>query len=115
MAKEFRVRFRHSAGDLGPFVFSKDTTITQVKDHVFSQWPKDGDFALDPPTSAGEIRLILRGKFLDDTRALFDYRKEMGDPDTDSIVTMHLVVRKMANSGKGGKQGGSCCACCSIQ
>eukprot|EP00803_Ostreobium_quekettii_P003209 evm.model.scf_2660.2 EVM.evm.TU.scf_2660.2 scf_2660:10804-11601(+) len=116
MAKEFKVRFRHTAGDLGPFVFAKDATVTQVKDHVLAQWPKDGAFASEPPAGSGEIRFILSGKFVDDTRALFDYTKEMGDPDKDSIVTMHLVVRKTATPGKGGKGGEPTkCSCCSIQ
>lgn len=112
---EFKIRFRHTAGDLGPFTFAKDTTITQVKDFILSEWPKEGAFSSEPPASASEVKLILGGKWVDDSRALFDYRKEMGDPDVDSVATIHLLVRKMAHAGKGGKDGvpGKCC--CSIQ
>lgn len=87
----------------------------QVKDILLSDWPKEGAFASDAPTCPGEVKLILGGKFVDDARGLFDYRKEMGDPDKDSIVTMHIVIRKTGSPGKSGKEGESSKCCCSIQ
>ena len=88
----------------------------QVKDTVLSKWPTEGPFASETPAGPGEVKLILGGKFVDDTRALFDYRKDMGDPEKDTIVTMHLVVRKKtANTGKVGKQLKPSKCCCSIQ
>ena len=86
-----------------------------MKEIVLSEWPKEGPFAADVPTGPGEVKLILGGKFVDDTRALFDYRKEMGDPDKDTIVTMHIVVRRMSKTGKSGKERQSSKCCCSIQ
>ena len=54
MAKEFKIRFRNTAGDLGPFTFSKDATITQVLQHHNEQYEK----------MALEIAVQSRSKYL---------------------------------------------------
>ncbi len=35
-----QVRFRHTAGDLGPFQFSESASVQSLKDRVFAEWPK---------------------------------------------------------------------------
>ena len=34
------VRFRHSAGDLGPLLFSNTANIQSVKERLLSEWPR---------------------------------------------------------------------------
>lgn len=88
------IRLRHTyAGDLGPYTLPDSTTVQQLKDKIISEWPKDGAWAKEPPSQSGDVRLILSGKFLDNSKALKDYRKEMGELKPDTTVTMHLHVR----------------------
>ncbi|KAG2430676.1 hypothetical protein HYH02_013673 [Chlamydomonas schloesseri] len=87
------IRFRHSAGDLGPFPFSEATSVQALKDKVFAEWPKDGFWAKEPPAQSGDVRLILSGKFLDSAKQLKEYKRDMGEIKPDTIVTMLVHVR----------------------
>ncbi len=42
------VRFRHSAGDLGPLIFSPSANIQTVKERLLAEWPR-GVHGLLPP------------------------------------------------------------------
>lgn len=78
MAKEkdgdFKIRFRHTAGDIGPLTFTKDASIHAVKERLAAEWPKDGPLAAESPASPYEVILILSGHYVDSDKALFDYR-----------------------------------------
>ncbi|KXZ52147.1 hypothetical protein GPECTOR_10g776 [Gonium pectorale] len=41
MEEPIAVRFRHTAGDLGPFTFTEETSVQALKDKVFAEWPKE--------------------------------------------------------------------------
>lgn len=93
---DFQIRFRHVSGDLGPYAFQESVLVQILKDKILSEWPKDGPMAKEPPTQSMDIKLILSGKFLDATKPLKDYRKDMGELQPDTVVTMHVVVRPSA-------------------
>eukprot|EP00210_Caulerpa_lentillifera_P002694 g2574.t1 len=112
---EYSIRFRHELGDIGPLTFKKDTTVLRVKEKLLEEWPSEGDLSKQPPTYASELRLILRGKYVDASRALFDYEREMGDLSLGSCFTMHMVIRKETNSKQKTKDGQIICPCCCIQ
>lgn len=154
-----QVRFRHTAGDLGPFQFPETASVQSLKDRVFAEWPKgmqlftwvhqhiwkatvwcstqphdaDGLWSKEPPQQAGDVRLILSGKFLDSSKVLkgmplspgprplsdghrlknthtpddADYKKDMGEVKADTIVTMLVHVRPQPAPSKqpGGLKG----------
>jgi len=114
-----QLRFRHTSGDVGPYSFPLGHTILQVKEGVFSQWPREGPLSKENPSSAADLRILCAGKFLDNAKILRDYSKEMGDPESGSIVTMHILVRPAQATKAAGKtesqpkpageQG--CCSC----
>ncbi|PNH06568.1 Membrane-anchored ubiquitin-fold protein 4 [Tetrabaena socialis] len=87
------IRFRHSAGDLGPFPFSESVSVQTVKDKVFAEWPKDGLWSKETPAQAVDVRLILSGKFLDSAKGLREYKRDMGELKADTVVTMLVHIR----------------------
>ena len=91
------VRFRHSAGDLGPLLFNSTANIQTVKERLLSEWPRgkrplpsvsayasaafvhayhrerycvDGSLGSDAPSCIADMKLILGGKFLDNSESL---------------------------------------------
>jgi hypothetical protein len=117
MADTIQIRFRHTGGDIGPTAYSDNLTIQQLKDSLYSAWPKEGLLAKEPPVSPYDIKLILSGKYVESYKMLRDYRKEMGDMKPDSVVTMHLVVRpsntpkQQTSAGSTEKEAKMACGC----
>lgn len=80
------------------------------------EWPSEGELAKQAPSYVNELLLILRGKFVDSSKALFDYEREMGDLSLGSCFTMHLVIRKATAASKQKiKHGKKICPWCCIQ
>lgn len=102
MAEDLQIRFRHTSGDVGPFVYSDATTVQQLKEKLLADWPKEGPLSNESPASPGDLKLILSGKYVDNHRTLRDYRKDMGDPQPGSVVTMHIVIRPASNGKANG-------------
>ena len=88
-----QLRFRHTSGDVGPYSFPLGHTILQVKEGVFSQWPRgvgqllggchimrsadltapssaEGPLSKENPSSAADLRILCAGKFLDNAKIL---------------------------------------------
>mmetsp|Transcript_34113 Transcript_34113/g.65170 ORF Transcript_34113/g.65170 Transcript_34113/m.65170 type:complete len:125 (-) Transcript_34113:516-890(-) len=104
------IRFRMQNGnDFGPKQFETSLTIQAIKDRLIAEWPKDtapspGDSAApDNPKSAADLKLILAGQILDNSKTLSDLKIAGG---SDEVVTMHLIVR-MPNGPKSQGEGGS--------
>jgi len=84
-----------------------------------SEWPKDGTLGPDAPSSISDIRLILGGKFLDNTDILDVLRRALGgDPSETPVITMHVVIRQPLAGKQSGKakeqekaKGCSCVIC----
>lgn len=57
------------------------------------------------PKSAADVRLILYGKILENNKQLRDYKKEIGEVKADTLVTIHVVVRKAVTSKSAGASG----------
>ncbi|CAK0741160.1 hypothetical protein CVIRNUC_001304 [Coccomyxa viridis] len=99
MSDDIELKFRHVSGDIGPIKVPGSSSILQVKELVFAQWPKDGPVSADKASAPPELRLILGGKFLAESETLNDLRPAMGEIKADTIVTMHVIVRA-APAGK---------------
>ncbi|CAL5223633.1 g6177 [Coccomyxa viridis] len=99
MSDDIELKFRHVSGDIGPLKVSGSSSILQVKEQLYAQWPKDGPVSTDKPSAASDLRLILGGKFLDNSETLNDLRPSMGELKADTVVTMHVIVRP-APAGK---------------
>jgi len=97
---QVQLRFRHTAGDIGPISFHDSVSIQQVKEKVVAEWPKDGPLTKEAPSQAGDLKLIMSGKFVEATKLLRDYRKDMGEVKPDTIVTMHIVIRPTSTPAK---------------
>lgn len=43
--KPFKLRFRHLDGDLGPFPFQENTSVSAMKNQIWDEWPGEGNLA----------------------------------------------------------------------
>jgi hypothetical protein len=120
-AAEYTIRFRHTLGDIGPFQFESTSSVQSVKEELFSRWPAEGPLSKESPTSAADLRILCSGQFLDNAKALKDLHKMMGNPEAQTVVTMHVLVRPPqlgkaaekaeAESAKPAKSGCGCTIC----
>ena len=46
MSDDIELKFRHVSGDIGPFKVPGSSSIVQVKELVFAQWPKGETYAV---------------------------------------------------------------------
>ncbi|KAK9868978.1 hypothetical protein WJX84_001375 [Apatococcus fuscideae] len=109
------IRFRHTQGDIGPLKFPSTSSVQDVRERLFADWPKD--FPADAPTAPADIKLICNGKFLNGGETLNELRASMGDPRADQVMTLHLVIRPQAavkGSAKGSEKAPAK-RCCIIQ
>ena len=60
-----QIRFRHTAGDVGPLTVDTATPVSALKERLLAEWPAEGPLAAERPAAAAEIRLIGAGKFLE--------------------------------------------------
>lgn len=93
MDTTIQIRFRHASGDIGPYNFSESALVETVKEKLLAEWPKEGPLVQETPQQTSDIKLILSGKWCEGTKALKDYRREMGELKPDTLVTMLIVVR----------------------
>lgn len=117
MSEQLQFRFRHTQGDVGPLSLPISLTVQQTKERLFAAWPKDGPLGETGPNSPADLRLILSGKFLESSETLEALKPQMGELKSDTIVTLHVVVRlsmlsKMSGGKFGEKEEGTGCACC---
>lgn len=107
------VRFRHTQGDVGPFKVPASTSVQSLKDRLLIEWPKEGPLQAETPSSTADIRLILSGKFLDNTGSVDDLRPMMGEMEPDTIITLHTIIRPFTPpKGKAEKESKQGCSCC---
>jgi len=91
--------------DIGPLTLENSLSVLAVKEKLVSDWPKEltkAEPGKEAPTSANDLKLILSGQVLENTKTL----SELKMPVTpDSVVTMHLVVRIPLAPQKAGDPG----------
>ena len=46
MSDDIELKFRHVSGDIGPLKVPGSSSIVQVKELVFAQWPKGETYAV---------------------------------------------------------------------
>lgn len=119
VAQEAAVRFRHTAGDVGPFTFPTGTAVAELKEKLLAEWPSEGSLGAERPASLAEIKLICAGKFLENSTVLSSLHHVLGEPGSDFIVTMHVVLRPppppKAAGGTPKQQPEQSKGCCCIQ
>ena len=118
----YNIRFRHVAGDFGPYVFPKTSTVMTLKEKLLEEWPQSS-LAGNPvaPKTASELRIIFGGRMLDNQKLVKELQHSMGNPQGQKIVTMHVVVRQPSEDkgvSSGGRRKGSSprvSSCCILQ
>ncbi|CDZ98885.1 Ubiquitin domain [Phaffia rhodozyma] len=58
------------SGQRKTFNFAQETSIGRVKEHVFFNWPSDWKSDVSIPASPSCLRVLYRGKILDDASTL---------------------------------------------
>ena len=114
-----RLRFRLVDGvDVGPNDYEATTTVAELKEGLLADWGRSpGAASSQTPSATNEMRLILAGKFLDNAATLEQLRGPMGHPDSETVVTMHLVITRPQPDSAGdggssdGKYAGRCARC----
>ena len=119
----YNIRFRHVAGDFGPYVFPKTSTVMTLKEKIMEEWPgmvSSGSLVganIVAPKTASELRIIFGGRMLDNQKLVKELQHSMGNPQGQKMVTMHVVVRQPSED-KGVSSGGRKKAtyrCCVVQ
>lgn len=84
-----------------------------MKERLLQEWPKEGELAKLAPPYAAQLAFIVSGKFMDASKVLFEYDREMGHLNPGTCCTLHLVIRKATNvrhkTKGGGEQRPQCC------
>ena len=120
----YNIRFRHVAGDFGPYVFPKTSTVMTLKEKIMEEWPgmvSSGSLVganIVAPKTASELRIIFGGRMLDNQKLVKELQHSMGNPQGQKMVTMHVVVRQPSEEGgtaTGGKRKGQGSSCCVVQ
>lgn len=111
-AESIHVRCRHALGDISSG-FSDTASVQTVKERLLAEWPKDGSLGPESPTSVADIRLILGGKFLENSESLDVLRQSLGDLADTQVITMHVVLRQPQAKGKKQEDSKGCsCVIC---
>ncbi|KAK2359935.1 Membrane-anchored ubiquitin-fold protein 4 [Trifolium repens] len=83
------LKFRLFDGsDIGPFRYSPTSTVSMLKERIFSEWPKDKKII---PKAANDIKLINAGKILENNKTVGQCKVPFGE--LKGVITMHVVVQ----------------------
>ncbi|MCO5589486.1 hypothetical protein L7F22_043453 [Adiantum nelumboides] len=84
------LKFRlYDGTDIGPNMYALTTTISNLKENILSQWPKEKEYK---PKTVNDLKLINAGKILENSKTLAESRVPAGEIP-GGVVTMHVVVR----------------------
>ncbi|KAJ1565115.1 hypothetical protein HK405_013126 [Cladochytrium tenue] len=118
-ADKVNLRLLLVSGKKADVLVAPTDRVETVKEKIFGDWPKD--WTDEIPTGPTSLRILLRGRFLEDGTTVGDARIPAGQ-----TTIVHLLVRPDAgatggsasnlnkNAGTGGaaddNTGGRCCA-----
>mmetsp|Transcript_2685 Transcript_2685/g.3058 ORF Transcript_2685/g.3058 Transcript_2685/m.3058 type:complete len:124 (-) Transcript_2685:729-1100(-) len=102
-ATSTNVRFRmHDGTDIGPILLEKTMSVQGIKEKLLADWVTDNSSEAKPaPKTIGDMKLILSGQVLDNVKILGELK--LPNVGSDSIVTMHLVIRLAVPPKSGGE------------
>ncbi|KAL9246048.1 hypothetical protein vseg_019631 [Gypsophila vaccaria] len=91
------LKFRLNDGsDIGPFRYPPTSTVSLLKDSVFSHWPKDTKLA---PKSVNDIKIVSGGKILENSKTVGQCRMPFDELEK-AVITMHVVVQPSVTKSK---------------
>eukprot|EP00917_Polyrhabdina_sp_WS-2016_P020502 GHVP01043920.1.p1 GENE.GHVP01043920.1~~GHVP01043920.1.p1 ORF type:complete len:108 (-),score=17.98 GHVP01043920.1:517-840(-) len=99
-----QVEFLLPTAEKASFIFGPKKTVIEVKDEIMNNWP--AYWSLPAPKSTSRIRLLLRGRYLDDDAYLAYYL------DAFEKTTIHLLIIREEDSHFSDEEStGWCCFC----
>ncbi|KAI3648001.1 hypothetical protein MP228_008222 [Amoeboaphelidium protococcarum] len=105
-ADKINLRLLLTSGQKADFLFSAQDSILYVKNFIFEHWPKD--WSSSQVENVDVIRILYRGRFLEDNLTFENLKIASGQ-----TTTMHLVPKPtVVQSGKEDKRAGCKCICC---
>ncbi|KAJ3074735.1 hypothetical protein HDU98_010420 [Podochytrium sp. JEL0797] len=108
------VRLLLISGDKTDLLFVPTENIDSVKTRIFENWPEDWT-APETPETKNNLRVLLRGKFLDQSITLADAKFPLGQTTTCHLLIKNGVANadapapagKAGTGGNGGATGGA--------
>ncbi|KAI3639236.1 hypothetical protein MIR68_002766 [Amoeboaphelidium protococcarum] len=99
-ADKINLRLLLTSGQKADFLFSAQDSILYVKNFIFEHWPKD--WSSSQVENVDVIRILYRGRFLEDNLTFENLKIASGQ-----TTTMHLVPKPtVVQSGKEDKRAG---------
>ncbi|KAL9670159.1 hypothetical protein QQ045_007710 [Rhodiola kirilowii] len=96
--------------DMGPFEYPSTTTIAEIKQRIFEDWPVDTEMA---PQSVDEFKLINAGRILDSSWTIGQIIIPLMDPEKEVII-IHVVLQPFTGKHKPERNDPKCACACSI-
>ncbi|KAL3844622.1 hypothetical protein ACJIZ3_002025 [Penstemon smallii] len=87
---QLEIKFRLTDGsDIGPKYFPAATSISNLKENIIAQWPKEKE---NGPRTVKDIKLISAGRILENNRTVAECKSPLCDIP-GGVTTMHVVVQ----------------------
>lgn len=90
---QFEIKFRLTDGlDIGPKSFPAATSVSNLKESILAQWPKEKG---NGPKTVKDLKLISAGRILENSTTVGECRNPLCDIP-GGVTTMHVVVQPTA-------------------
>ncbi|KAL1809610.1 hypothetical protein ACET3Z_026600 [Daucus carota] len=87
---QLEIKFRLADGlDIGPKSFPAAASVSNLKESILAQWPKERGIA---PRTVKDLKLISAGRILENSTTVGECRSPMFDIP-GGITTMHVLVQ----------------------
>ncbi|KAI3987378.1 hypothetical protein MKX01_028025 [Papaver californicum] len=110
---QLEIKFRLTDGsDIGPKCFPAATTVSNLKESLLAQWPKE---KANAPRTVKDVKIISSGRILENNRTLGECRSPMCI-FPEGVTTMHVLVQPPPSEKGTGKRAskqskGNKCGC----
>ncbi|KAI3860477.1 hypothetical protein MKX03_013480 [Papaver bracteatum] len=110
---QLEIKFRLTDGsDIGPKCFPAATTVSNLKESLLAQWPKE---KLNAPRTVKDVKIISAGRILENNRTLGECRSPMCIVP-EGVTTMHVLVQPPPSEKRSDKRAskqseGNNCGC----
>ncbi|XP_074324949.1 membrane-anchored ubiquitin-fold protein 1-like [Apium graveolens] len=87
---QLEIKFRLTDGlDIGPKTFPAATSVSNLKESILAQWPKERG---NGPRTVKDLKLISAGRILENSTTVGECRNPLCDIP-GGVKTMHVVVQ----------------------